>query len=127
MAYDIASVAGGVKTATSQRVFDADAVSIVVGTVVSIEPLGILLDDEQVVEGDSLVVLRNVTDYSVEMEVEHETEEAFSEIEEKKHEHEYKGKKSFNLLTSLKLDERVVLIKQQGADRFFLFDRVLEH
>jgi len=116
--------------------------NVAFGTVTSDEPLEIQLDDKYILTKDYLILCRNVTEHEIYMTVEHETEnhththdikviDAYTcsgegIIEEETHLHEYKGKQMFLVHKGLKVDERVVLIKMSGGQKFLVVDRLEE-
>ncbi len=97
------------------------------GTVESIDPLTIKIDQYTILEEDELILTHLVRNHDVDISVSHETEE-FELIEGiatdiKKHKHEYKGKKKITLHYGLKVGEDVVLLKVQGGQTYIVLDR----
>ena len=102
---------------------------IYVGKVESIGPLTIRLDiNVPVLEEDELILTHLVKDYQIDITVGHSTEEM--EVVEgtmtdiKKHKHEYKGRKKITVHNGLKVGEGVLLIRQQGGQKFIVLDRI---
>ena len=102
---------------------------IYVGKVESIGPLTIRLDiNVPVLEEDELILTHLVKDYQIDITVGHFTEEmevvegAMTDI--KKHKHEYKGRKKITVHNGLKVGEGVLLIRQQGGQKFIVLDRL---
>lgn len=99
------------------------------GKVESVNPLAIRLDiNVPVLEEDELILTHLVKDYEVDISVSHETEE-FELVEGiptdiKKHKHEYKGRKKITVHNGLKVGEGVLLIRQQGGQKFIVLDRI---
>ena len=97
------------------------------GTVESVSPLTIKIDQYTILEEDELILTHLVRDHDVDISVSHETEE-FELIEGaatdiKKHKHEYKGRKKVTLHYGLKVGEDVVLLKVQGGQTYIVLDR----
>lgn len=97
------------------------------GTVVSISPLTVNVEQKKVLTSEFLTLCRNVTDYEVNMTVNHQTEKtaggggdpAFAS-----HMHLYKGTKKFKVLNALKVGEKVAMIAMQGGEQYLIIDRV---
>ena len=97
------------------------------GTVESIKPLTIRIDQKLVLEEEELILTHLVKDYEVDITVSHETEEA-EDIKGvmpdfKSHKHEYKGRKKITIHKGLKVGEEVVLLKVQGGQACIVLDR----
>lgn len=97
------------------------------GTVETVNPLTIRIDQKILLEEDELILTHLVRDHNVDISVSHETEE-FELIEGaptdiKKHKHEYKGKKKIMLHYGLKVGEDVVLLKVQGGQTYIVLDK----
>lgn len=102
---------------------------IYAGKVESTSPLTIRLDvNVPALEEDELILTHLVKDYEVDISVGHLTEEtevvegALTDI--KKHKHEYKGRKKITIHNGLKIGEGVLLIRQQGGQKFIVLDRI---
>ena len=142
--------------------------SIMLGTVTNTEPLSVKISQKLELSATQLILSRNVTDYDVEMTVEHFTEDYkriidtshnhgetnFNEQSEHTHigadgaeteptalntahshdtagdkydlthSHEYKGRKVFRVHNALKTGEKVILIRENGGQRFYIIDRI---
>ena len=102
---------------------------IYAGKVESTSPLTIRLDvNIPALEEDELILTHLVKDYEADITVGHSTEEtevvegAVTDI--KKHKHEYKGRKKITIHNGLKIGEGVLLIRQQGGQKFIVLDRI---
>ena len=102
---------------------------IYAGKVKTVSPLTILLNiNVPALEEDELILTHLVKDYDVDITVGHFTEEtevvegAMTDI--KKHKHEYKGRKKITIHNGLKAGEGVLLIRQQGGQKFIVLDRI---
>lgn len=98
------------------------------GNVISDAPLKIQVEQKMTLGTEQLVLTRNVTDYKVSMTVDHLTENrggGGGESAYESHNHEYKGKKEFLVHHALKVGEEVLLLRQQGGQKFIVIDRVV--
>ena len=101
--------------------------NLLFGVVVSENPLKIKLDSGKILPESFLVLCRNVTDYTVQMVVNHQVEKMSGGAKDpsfRAHIHQYKGTKPFKVLNALKAGENVVLISMQGGQRYLVLDRV---
>jgi len=128
-----------IKKCQKDQINNMQLTNVVIGVVTSIEPLEIDVDQKYILTEKQLILSRNVTDYEFEMTVEHKTEDhththdievidtytsgGSGEIEEETHNHEYKGRKTFLVHNALKVGEKVILIKANGGQKFFVIDR----
>lgn len=112
-------------------------VTVCFGKVMSTSPLQVLVDQKMTLGAAQLVLTRNVTDYEVEVTVEWETEKETSahthivgEIEsdqnEQKHTHQVIGKKKMLVHNALVEGDELVLLRQQGGQKYIIIDRVGE-
>ena len=97
------------------------------GTVETINPLTVKIDQKLILEEDDLILTHLVRDYDVDISVSHETED-FELVEGvltdiKSHKHEYKGRKRITVHNGLKAGEDVVLLKAQGGQTYIVLDR----
>jgi hypothetical protein len=95
--------------------------AVVFGVVTSASPLKIKIDQKLTLEDDHLLLTSSVRDYEVEMTVDHVTESAGDVA----HTHAYAGKKAFTVHNSLKAGENVMLIRQQGGQKYVVLDRLV--
>lgn len=92
---------------------------VYIGTVTSASPLRILVDEMTEELGAAQLSLTSlVSDITVDMTVDHATEDA------QDHRHAYKGTKTFTVHLGLQPGERVILLRNQGGQKFFVLDRV---
>ncbi|MDR0670909.1 MAG: DUF2577 domain-containing protein [Oscillospiraceae bacterium] len=97
------------------------------GTVTSAAPLTIAVDQKMTLTEDFLTLSSLVRDFDVDMTVDHTTETrsggsgdaAFSS-----HDHGYAGKKTFRVHLGLQAGEKVVMLMEQGGQRYVVLDRV---
>lgn len=101
--------------------------SVKFGVVTKESPLEITIDQKLVLTKEFLVLTRNVTDYEVDMTVDHTTEKAQKgggDSAVASHKHAYKGRKTFLVHNKLLKDENVILIGVQGGQSYVVIDRV---
>lgn len=96
-------------------------VNICFGKVTNTSPLQILVDQKMTLGSAQLVLTRNVTDYEVSVTVAWETEKDFTITE---HAHSMNGKKKMTIHNSLARGDEVVLLRQQGGQKYIIIDRV---
>ena len=134
-----------IKQASLDAVSASRPTSVVFGKVVSDDPLKIEIDQKLTLEEPQLILTRNVTDYKVEMTVEHETEDETDHthdidiqcpgtgptpckpvgtISPTNHKHEYKGRKEFTVHNALVVDDLVLMIQTAGGQKFIVIDRL---
>ena len=97
------------------------------GIVTNENPLEITIDQKLRLSKEFLVLTRNVTDYEVDMTVNHVTEKMQKGGKDPSftsHKHEYKGRKKFLVHNKLLLGENVVLLGVQGGQTYVVLDRV---
>jgi len=139
---DFSGLVEVIKQASLDAVNASKPASFVFGKVIDDDPLKIEIDDKITLEGSQLILTRNVTDYTVEMTVEHETEDegrhdhdgstnscaagggTCTIMTDGNHNHEYKGRKEFEVHNALKVDEDVLLVQMPGGQRFIVIDRL---
>ena len=97
------------------------------GTVESVNPISVRVDQKLILEEDDLILTHLVRDYDVDISVSHETEDfelvegALTDI--KSHKHGYKGRKRITVHNGLKVGEDIVLLKVQGGQTYIVLDR----
>lgn len=107
------------------------------GTVENVNPLKIRIDQKKVLERDDLILSHLVKDYEVDITVQHSTDSIYGSWDTTHghpgagtnvipidHEHEYKGRKKIVMHYALKVGEKVVLIREQGGQMYYVLDRI---
>lgn len=118
-----------IKQVALDAVFDSSPCDFCIGVVVSESPLCIQLDQKLTLTEDFLFLTRNVTDYTVTMEVNHTTEpEMGGSCGEhcREHSHDYVGEKEFLVKNHLTEGEKVILANMAGGQKFVVLDRLGE-
>lgn len=131
-----------IKTISAGQVNAARPVNVTFGTVKSEDPdLQIMTDQKLLLTKEFLVKSREVTDYYVDMTVDHMTEDTTEPMTAKmgggggdpsfaghnhkhSHIHPYKGRKPFLVHKRLLVGERVILVSMQGGQMYLILDRV---
>jgi hypothetical protein len=111
--------------------------AVMFGVVQSTNPLEINVEQKMTLESAQLILTRNVTDFTMEMTVDHWTEDEtthFHAVQDTytgggtssptEHKHAYKGRKSFLVHNALLVGEKVVLLRVQGGQKFVVIDRL---
>mgnify|MGYP002508596225 CR=1 FL=1 len=101
--------------------------NIVFGTVTNEEPLEITIDQKLVLTQEFLVLSRNVTEFEIEMTVDHITEKSVGGsgyAMYSSHDHQYKGRKKFLVHNQLKQGEKVIMAMVHGGQQYIVIDRV---
>lgn len=96
--------------------------NVLFGTVISISPLQISIDQKIILEDSKLLLTNAVKDHTVEMTVDHLTEN--TTVGNSSHNHAYKGKKQFTIHNGLVVGEKVLLLRMQGGQKFVVWDRL---
>ena len=124
-----------VKQAAVEAVQADNPMSMSFGTVTSVSPLQIRVDQKKTLSGAQLILTNNVRDFTVQMTVDHHTEpikhghpviDTYSgggEASEVEHSHPYKGTKSFRVHLGLRTGEKVILLRCDGGQKFIVLDR----
>ncbi len=102
---------------------------ITIGTVINVDDLKIKIDDKLFLTKNDVILSRNLTNYEVEMIVEHKTENksgGSSESAFASHNHDYTGTKVFKVLKELKVDDKIILIKKSGGNIYYALEKVGE-
>ena len=97
------------------------------GTVISASLLKISVEQKMTLSEKQLVLTRNVTNFKTTMTVNHTTENksgGSGDASFASHNHEYKGTKEFIINNALQTGEKVVLIREQGGQKFIVLDRI---
>jgi len=126
-----------IKKAAVDAVKNEKPVEVTVGRVVSTAPLRIQVSQKLILEGDQLILTDAVQDFTVDMTVEHQTEDETAHTHAVQdtytgggttsptnHRHAYTGRKRFTVHLGLAMGERVVLQRLQGGQRYIVLNRI---
>ena len=92
------------------------------GKVISESPLQIRVDQKLILNEAQLGLSRNVTDYELDMTIDHTTE--MTSVDGDPHQHSYQGKKKFKVHNGLKTGEEVILMQVSGGQKYIVVDRI---
>lgn len=115
---DYTGLVNAMKKAGTEAVVAGGPVTVCFGKVMSVAPLQVLVDQKMTLGAAQLVLTKNVTDYEVNVTVEWGTETSEA------HKHDLKGKKKLTIYNSLIKGDEVVLLRQQGGQKYIIIDRV---
>lgn len=106
------------------------------GTVESVSPLKIRIDQKHLLEEEDLILSHLVKDYYVDITVQHSTDSIYGSWNTNHahpdagnntiptdHEHEYIGRKKILIHNALLKGEKVVMIRQEGGQLYYVLDR----
>ena len=128
-----------IKRAAVDAVEGEKPAGVLFGTVTSISPLQVNVEQRLTLGTEMLVLTSNVADYTVEMTFDHRTEPtifntahdhpcvgatvgegSFNSV----HSHQVLGKKQVTVHNGLKAGEKVILLRMQGGQKFLVLDRI---
>lgn len=92
------------------------------GTVVSVKPIKIEVEQRFEVSGDMVIVPEHLTDHEIKVTVEKTNTEKAGDPE---HQHEYGGELVIKVHGALQKGDRVQMIRQQGGQKFLIIDKVV--
>lgn len=111
------------------------------GKVIQINPIHIRVDDKitHKEEDGDLILTHLVKDYEVDITVQHSTDSIYGSWDTNhghpnvgaapipiNHEHEYTGRKKIIMHLALKKGEKVLLLRENGGQRYIVLDRVYD-
>ena len=122
-----AEFTAAIKTAAMQAMEAGKPADVCFGKVIGIAPLKILVDQKMILGELQLVLCRNVTDFQTEVTVDWQSEyksggsgdDAFSS-----HNHAILGRKKIIVHNGLVVGDKVILIREQGGQKFIVVDRI---
>lgn len=95
---------------------------IMAGTVTSARPLTVKIEQRFSIGSTELIVPEYLTDHTVELSVTGVTQAAG----EPERPHTYGGTQTVKLRNGLKTGDHVILLRQQGGQKFLVLDRVVK-
>lgn len=116
-----------VKQAALQAMSETEPAGIVFGTVETVRPLSVRLDQKTVLPESFLLLTHNVKTHQVDMTMQHTTEKseggdgeaAFAE-----HAHACSGIRNVLVHNGLVKGEHVLMLRQQGGQLYIILDRL---
>lgn len=97
-------------------------VNVMTGTVTGISPLAIMVEQRFSITKAHLIVPRRLTDHGVRISYNGLTQKAG----EPEHQHDYGGEMVVTVHNGLKKGDTVVLVRQQGGQKYLVADKVAE-
>ena len=97
----------GIKRASINAIENAKPVNLVFGKVSSISPLNINVENKLKLGKEQLLLSKNLSNYSVEIEIEGE-------------------KRQIKIYNALKSGDEVILLRMQGGQKYLILDRVVK-
>ncbi|MEA4972914.1 MAG: DUF2577 domain-containing protein [Candidatus Metalachnospira sp.] len=124
----MSNLLGIIKKAAQDVIENSKPADVEYGTVMSISPLTIMVDQKRIYSEGFLVVTKNLTDFEVDVTVNWSTEstsggsgyDSFSS-----HVHSITGRKKIIIHNGLKVGEKVALLRLAGGQEFLVIDRVV--
>ena len=113
-----------IKQIGSDGVFATDLTAVMYGTVTSVTPLEIRVEQKITLKKEQLTLTWAVVDHVVDITVDHLTESSSCGIGGP-HIHPVIGRKTIIIHNNLRVGEKVVLMREQGGQRFVVLDRAV--
>lgn len=113
--------------AAVEAVESTKPVNVCFGEVVSVSPLKINVEQKMILGKKQLILTRNVTDFSTMVTVDWSTENKSGGTGEgsfASHSHKITGKKKITVHNDLAVGDDVILVRQQGGQKFIVLDRI---
>ncbi len=135
LSLDINGLVKAVKQAAVEAVRAEAPMMMCHGTVTSVAPLKIMVDQKKTLEELQLILTDNVRDFNVELSTiegagkslgPHYTEDeggGSGYAEFAAHRHKYQGRKKWRVHNALKVGERVILLRCDGGQKYIVLDR----
>ena len=124
-----------IKKSAIEAVKNSKPTDIFYGTVQSISPLTIFIDQKLILSEKFLIIPESLTDYETEISFDDSSVkqvfttwnmEETSESTPSKISFKEKIKHKITVYNSLKVGEKVILLRQQGGQKYMVLDRVVE-
>lgn len=98
-----------------------DPVNVMSGTVTSTRPITVKVEQRFEIGREQLIIPEYLTDHKIGVTLDGETEKAGTP----EHRHKYGEKQIMTAYNGLKIGDRVILIRQQGGQKFLIIDRAV--
>lgn len=106
-----------IKKAAIEAVKAEKPATVTFGKVISITPLKINVEQKMTLTSEQLILTRNVTDYSTNIEMNINTSENDA------HNHKITGTNKITIKNSLVVGDEVILMRMQGGQQYIVLDR----
>lgn len=124
-----------IKKAAVEAVDAASPTEINYGKVIGVSPLKINVEQKMTLTDMQLVLTRNVKDYTINISMDWTSENAIHDhsytddgssltTESNTHNHQIKGTKAITIHNALKVGEKVLLVREQGGQKYIVIDRI---
>lgn len=127
MQNDYNRILNTIKNVAVDAVASTKPATMLIGVVVSVDPLQIALDSQLIIPAERIKLTKNTCEWTMEMSVDHITENRAGgggQAEYASHNHEYKGRKKYLVHNGLKVGDEVWLFQETGGQRYIAIDRV---
>lgn len=119
-----------IKELAKNAIKDGKPMELAYGLVESASPLTIKTSQKLPLEEDDLILTDMVRDHTVDITVSHETGKSGESngvmSDFASHSHTYTGRKKITLHYGLKAGDRVLLLREQGGQKFLVIGRLSE-
>ena len=116
----LGDLVGAIKRAALQAYENADPSTWMLGEVTNTDPLEIEVEQRLTLDEDNLILTRNVKNYKTKATFNMSTGSADG------HSHSISGKHTITIHNALQEGDLVLLIRQQGGQKFIVVDRVVD-
>lgn len=115
------------KIASREETENSQPTDLRTGTVVSVSPLKVQITNVFTVPESMLIVPRHLTDYTVDITVDWDTENksgGSGDSSFSSHNHDITGKKKIKVHNALQVGDKIALIRKKGGQSFYILDRI---
>lgn len=126
MLADANELVGTLKRAAVEAVEAGKPANVYFGEVVGVSPLKISVEQKLILGEKQLLLSRNVTDFETEVSIGWQTENkggGSGESAYASHNHAVQGMKKITVHNGLVAGDKVILLRQQGGQKFVVWDR----
>jgi hypothetical protein len=116
-----------IKKAAIDAIEARKPVNVCYGKVINANPLKIVVEQKFILEKSQLVLCRNVTEFTTNITMNWTSERAWNYDGDTillTHSHDIKGKKQITVHNGLVVGDKVILIRQQGGQKYIVLDRI---
>ena len=116
-----------IKRAARDVITESVPAGVCIGIVTALDPLEIQLENKLPISADFILLTKNTCEWSVDMSVDHKTELAAGgsgDAQYASHLHGYAGRKTYLVHNGLEVGDKVILLREEGGQRFVALDRV---
>ncbi len=120
-----------IKKAAVEAVEASNPTAILFGKVIKTSPLNIMVEQKMTLTQEFLVLTKNVSDYTVEMEVNANTDNTDLDVVIEgqtvslKHKHKLPSSMPVTIKSGLKVNDNVILMRIQGGQKYLVLDKII--